>query len=214
MSVEAFIITNGRSTFEYALKSLENQTPKLKVTVLRDMKWVDALNECLSICSSDFYIRVDDDMFLHPSCVEYMLKKAKKRKTLGVYICRLWEDWSRRPGGYVKLYKTRVARKIRFRVNRLGKVDKPFFKDLRRTNYKGIKDKSLVGLHACGNREDEAHYRKLWLTQNATTHYDEPKELDRARKRYKKTIAQQYDLLKILKKKNKKYKTKFYGYTK
>ena len=212
MKIEAFIITNGRSTFKYALKSLENQDVDIKITILENLIWVNALNKCLELCKSPFYLRVDDDMFLHPSCIRYMLLQAKKAKKLGVYACSLWEDWSHRPGGYIKLYKTKVAKKITFRANKLGKVDKPFFKDLSKTKYKLIKDKSLVGLHACGTLDDEDQYRQLWLKQNAKVHYNEPSNLDIARKKYKKTIIQQYELMKRLVGKNKKYKTKFYGF--
>ena len=210
MKVEIFVITNGRSTFKYALQSAQNQIGEFPVHVIRDMKWVDALNKCLDICQSPFYLRVDDDMFIHPLCVKYMLDKAKKTKSIGAYICRLWEDWSGRSGGYIKLYKTKAAKKIRFRANKLGKVDKPFFKDMAKTKYKSVKDKSLVGLHACGTIEDEKKYRQLWLKDNAKVFYKEPKELDRARKKYKKTVKQQYELISKLKDKNKKYKTKFF----
>jgi len=210
--VEIFVITNGRSTFPYALKSAENQDIDVKITVIRNMKWVDALRQCLQECQSTYYLRQDDDMFIHPFCVRYLLQKAKKVRNLCAYIGKLWEDWSGRPGGNIKLYKTEPTRRIGFTTNKLGKVDKPFFRKVAKTKYRAIKDKSLVGLHACGTRKDEAHYKRLWLKNNARVYYDEPKELDRARKRYKKNIEQQYQLLNILKNKNKKYG--FYKYIK
>jgi hypothetical protein len=162
MNFEAFIITNGRSTLTYCLKSLTEQSIDRKFTVLRDMVWVDALNQCLELCHSDFYIRIDDDMFLHPhffAYCSYIIEKASVK--FGVRSFKLWEDWSNRPGGYIKLYKTAVAKKVGFKVNKLGKADKPFFATLRKTKYTHIKDASLVGLHACGNRKDQLRYRKL-----------------------------------------------------
>jgi len=126
MSIEAFIITNGRGTFEYAHRSLKEQTFKnLKITVIRDRKWIDAVNECLSKCSSTFFIRVDDDMFLHPYCVEYMYHQAKRinQRRIAAYSCKLWEDWAGKIAGSVKVYhKKNVVSKLgKFRVNKLGK---------------------------------------------------------------------------------------------
>ena len=212
---EVFVITNGRSTLDYCLESLSKQTVTAKITVLRDRKWVDALNECLDLCESDFYARIDDDMLFHNMLFAYYEKViGLMSKNIGAYSCKLWEDWTNRPGGFVKLYRTKVARKLGFRVNKLGKSDKPFFKDLSRTKYKHIKDSSLVGLHGCGSWEEQLHYREIWLKDNAKICYDEPKELWDAQKAYGKTPEEQYKLLKNLMVKNRKAKTKFYYFCK
>lgn len=214
MKTDIFIITNGRSTFKYALESAEKQEADVRITIIENMKWVDALNRCLELCQSDFYLRQDDDMFIHPLCVKYLLYKAKKVPNIGAYMGKLWEDWSGRPGGNIKLYNKTAVKNIGFKANKLGKVDKPFFKKMLKTKYKAIKDNSLVGLHACGTIEDEKMYRDLWLTKNSKIYYDEPIELDLARKLYKKTIQEQYDLLKVLMKKNKRMKSCFYDFGK
>jgi hypothetical protein len=212
MKTDIFIITNGRSTFKYALESAEKQKSDVRIVVIENMKWVDALNRCLELCQSEFYLRQDDDMFIHPLCVKYLLYKARKTINIGAYICKLWEDWSGRPGGYIKLYNTAATRKVGFKANKLGKVDKPFFKKMSKTKYRAIKDDSLVGLHACGTIEDEENYRKLWLNQNAKVYYDEPRYLANSRKKYKKTVLEQYELLKTLMNKNKN--TPFYKFRK
>ena len=61
--IDIFIITNGRSTYEYCKKSVDNQKDvKFKINIIRDMDWQSAHEELLRTCGSKFALRVDDDI--------------------------------------------------------------------------------------------------------------------------------------------------------
>ena len=210
--LEMFIITNGRSTFDLVLKSAREQTVDISVTVIRNMKWIDALNQCLSESKSRFYFRVDDDVFLHPMAVEYYqycLQNGKK--TWGVYECKLWEDWTHKPAGSLKAYNTEIAREIGFHPNRFGKVDKVFSADLPKHGCKRVKDNSMVGLHSCATVDDQKRYRKLWRDNNASVDKNIfSKTFDNIIHIPHKTVQEQYNDIGKLKVINRKYKTNFF----
>lgn len=210
MDVEVFLITNGRSTFDYALKSLEEQTVKVKITVIKDMKWIDAVNECVDRCESPYFIRVDDDMFLHPQCASYMIHRISSRKKICAYYYRLWEDWQKKIAGRVKLYNRDLVRKIGgFTTNKFGKIDKTFHTTCKKKKVRISRNASIVGIHACGTWSEQQRYRKLWSKENAKVELIRPSSYLRAQKRYKKTLGEQYNLIKLLKKKNRKIRSDF-----
>jgi len=214
MDIESFIITNGRSSYDYALKSLESQSRPIKITTIRDMRWIDAVNHCVTLCTSKYYIRVDDDMFLHPKYVEYIhyIFHTKKLPKTCVYVCRLWEDWQSKIAGYVKVYKTNLVKKVGgFKVNHFGKIDKPFHSTVKRNKLKVIKDLSITGLHACASWEEQQLYRKIWA-ENSKIVLKRPSSYLKAQKSYKKSLDKQYSLLGQLKKKNKRLNTGFHRF--
>jgi len=181
--MEIFVITNGRSTFEYVTKCLAVQTLPLKITVVRDMKWIDALNTCLDKCNSTFFLRLDDDFLLHARTVEHMYTKVGSAVTanVGHFHFKLWETWTGRIIDGVKVYKTQSLRGVGgFVADDLGKVDKKTNARLLAGGYKLIGDSSIVGIHCCGKWEEQLRYEKLWsdLAKHSylkTTH-DEMKE--------------------------------------
>jgi len=212
--MEAFVITNGRSTFNYSIRSLEEQDKKIKITVIRDMKWVDAVNECIKLCESPYFVRVDDDMFLHPLCISYMHEMiSKKKKKICAYSYRLWEDWQNKIAGRVKVYnKSLVKRMGGFTANKFGKIDKNFSAVAHKRKFRIRKDSSIVGIHACGSWAEQQRYREIWATENATVRLIRPKKYLRSQKKYKKELDTQYSILRKLKKKNKQMKTNFYAF--
>lgn len=219
MDIEAFIITNGRSTFEYVQKALQEQSVSIKITVIRDMKWIDAVNKCVKLCKSRFFIRVDDDMFLHPLYVEYVYNKIinyKRINRLAAYTCKLWEDWQSYIAGTVKVYQTaRIKDMNGFRANIMGKIDKPFEADRRKKNFIVIKDdRSVVGVHGMGTWEEQENYRSLWLKNNSKIKYSRPKSYLRSQRKYKKTPYEQYLLAKNLRKLNKRNRSGFWKFMK
>lgn len=213
--LELFVITNGRGTFDYVMRSIAEQTIQLKVTVIRDMKWVDALNECLKRCSADYFLRIDDDMILHKYAVAYYLSKVSRmrRKGRGLYICRLWEDWSSKPVNGLRMYSTEVARKIGFRASELGKVDKIFHKELTNRKIRQIKDESIIGLHALANEQDQIKYRNLWRDKNASISADDfANTFDNKIHSSSDNIDKQYVILNKIRKLNSKYKTNYLNF--
>jgi len=215
MNIESFVITNGRSTCDYAIKSIEEQSVKVKITVIRDMKWIDAVNRCVQLCSTKFFIRVDDDMFLHPRCVEYMyhqIIKHKKTNRVAAYVCKLWEDWQSYVAGSIKVYHMdRVKDMGGFKVNLMGKIDKPFEAQRKKNKFIVVKDASVVGVHGMGTWKEQKEYRKLWLQNNSKVQYIRPRKYLANQKKYKKSACQQYMIAKGLRKINKRRRSGFWN---
>ncbi len=213
--LEIFVITNGRNTFKYVMKSLKKQSIERKITVIENMKWVDALNKCIDLCESKFFLRVDDDMILHEYCVEYYLSKMPRmdRKAGGVYVCRLWEDWSNKPVHGLRMYSHKAARRLGFVPSKLGKVDKVFHKKLGSIKKRQIRDTSIVGVHALGSTEDQKMYRDLWRDKNVKISKQEFKTtFDNKIHPVGKNVKQQYALLKNMRRINKRYGTPYLEY--
>lgn len=209
--LEVFVITNGRSTFDSVIRSLKEQSNPIKVTVVRDMVWVDALNECVKLCESEFFIRVDDDMFLHKFAVDYYRSKIPKLKNkCGIYVCRLWEEWSSKPINGLRMYRTSLARKITFKPSKLGKVDKIYRKTMSKMGYEEFRDKAIVGVHALSSEADQLKYRDLWRDKNSQLSQSEfKKTFDNKIHRVNISIENQYFLLTKMRKINSKHKTKY-----
>lgn len=213
MTIETFVITNGRSTFPFVMRSLEEQTLSLKITVVRDMKWVEALNKCLEMSQSDYFVRCDDDHFLHPRALEFMWKNVQSiREKMAMYYCKLWEDWSNHPGGGVKLYHTARVREIGgFHANKYGKVDKVFKKQVQKSKYVLGACNGLLGVHAVAPIEEQIRYEKLWLSQ-ASKKYRKPATNTA---NYKKTVQEQFEMrIGKVEKVNERRKTDFHRFLK
>ena len=59
--LEAFVITNNRSSLKYCMDSVSRQDLNIQVTTIEGMSFVDANNKALKMCKSKFYFRIDDD---------------------------------------------------------------------------------------------------------------------------------------------------------
>lgn len=196
--VEAFVITNGRETFDYVLDSIQKQSMPLKLTMVRDRKWVDSLRYCAKHVKSEFFIRIDDDMMLHPHAFAFFLKAVPKiKRNVGVYVCRLWEDWSQKPIKGIRMYRSSAVRAVGFHPNKLGKVDKVFRRDLRKIGKKELCNDGIVGIHALANEKDQVHYRDLWRDQNVKVNKAEfAKTFDNLIHKSRRTVQEQYELIK------------------
>lgn len=206
--LETFVITNGRSTFNYVIRSLESQSVKRKITVIRDMKWVDALNKCVELCQCNYFLRVDDDMALHRYAVEYYISRMRKmiRAGGGVYVCRLWEDWSSKPVNGLRMYSHEVSRRIGFQASELGKVDKVFRSKMLKIKKIQVKDKSVVGLHMLAHTSDQEKYRNLWRDCNAVISRTAfSKTFDNQIHKFSKSYKKQYAMLKMIRRLNKEH---------
>ena len=126
--IEVFIITNGRSTFPYCLNSVKSQVGiKFKTTIISNKPWLEANLSILDKCKSKYFVRVDDDMLIHNRAIEFMnYVVANQKGDVGMRQWRLWEPYSNKVCKGIKIYTADVARKIGFRVNEIGKIDKMF----------------------------------------------------------------------------------------
>jgi len=173
-----FSFTNGRSTFDYSVRSLTDSWDRHeKTVVLRDMDFFAATAQCLEDCETPYFFKVDDDFLLHPKAIAYMRKKVLEYpypEELGIYYCHLWEDWTSRVRQSIKVYRAEALRRIGgFQVNDQGKVDEATKAALERAGFKVVADPSVVALHACGTWEEQLEYERLWSAM-ADAPYQKP----------------------------------------
>jgi len=159
-----FIITNGRSTYDYCHKALEaSQGALFKYKVIRDKGWLEANQSILDECETPYFVRVDDDMLVHPRCIEYMAHCVSNEndKKIALRQWKLWEFYSDKPIRSIKMYSRDLARKIGFRINHLGKIDKTFRQDCVKDELKIQSYKDIIAVHSCGEVDEHLEYAKM-----------------------------------------------------
>jgi len=197
-------ITNGRSTWRYALGSIERQTVPVCISFYKDIPWVEANNRALSDCKGEIFFRVDDDMFLHPRAFEFMLSSYNGAIS---HTAKLYEHFSRRVAGKIRLYNKQKTVAIGgFRPNKLGKIDRTFEGDCERLKH-GITtaDKhSPVGLHACASWKEQVSYEGLWGYKKSNRDF---------MRGYKKSVEwQALNAVRLIERYNSKNKTAFWNF--
>ena len=209
--LEAYIITNGRSTFEYAKKCLEEQTMKIKINVVRDMPMVDAMNHIIKTSNTRYFLKVDDAFLLHPQSVEFMAKQINHPDPRsGFWFWHLYETWTSSRIQSIKIYDTKKCRKVGgFRAFSSGRVDLPFMNDIKKQGYGIWNDSSMVALHACSSWAEQEEYEKIWAKNSkANKHHKATRE---KMKLYPHSIQHQYENIDRLLVRNAK-KSKFAKY--
>jgi len=158
--LEAYFITNGRSTSPYAEEALRIQKyVKFKITVHKDMDWLTANTRILETCESKFFLRVDDDMILNPHAVRFMWYMIKDQPSkVAMKGCKLWEPYSSKIIKGIKIYNTAIAKDIGFRISKIGKIDKLFTADARKKRKKVRYTDDVVGIHACASFDEHLKY--------------------------------------------------------
>lgn len=209
--LETFIFTNGSNTFQNCLKSVENQTFKTKITVIENKSLMECMNFCLTNCNSKFFIKIDDDMFLHQKAIEYFRDRLCDNLDIGMYACMLLDYRTRKPIQCIKAYNKIVSQNVGFVIDKRGKIDKAFHKKLRKNN-NVILDRSVVAVHALRDLPSQLKYRQLWINQSGTS-FDKFKLLDPCQACIHEeavTEYEQYKYINQLKLHNRNNKFRFY----
>ena len=212
-NLEAFIYTNGRSLYEYSLRSLREQTFPIRVTAIRDKSMEDAMKYALRKCRSKYFLKIDDDFLLHKRAVEFMwwhLAKREKRSA-AMYWWHLWEEWSGNPVQSIKIYNTAHAKRIGFSPDNEGRVDIRFIGKIRRRGKVIIRDQAMPALHACAPWQEQLKYIHLWRRSSKSGRHHKIRTT--MMRKFHKTIEDQFSgrnaLLESI---NKRYKTMFYRF--
>lgn len=211
MKIEAFIFTNGRSTFDHCLSSTKEQSVLERIGVFSNTVLVNALNSALTQCKCSHFVKVDDDFIFHPRAIEYMWKRFLKlpdNGKIGIYCSHLWEDWTKKPISGVKIYSVRALNYVGgFIADRHGKVDKSVSARLIYSGYQIYRDPSVVGLHACGAWEEQLRYEQIWNGQASVSHL---KSTRNEMQRYQVPLIEQVQLrTRFIEEYNGKNRTKF-----
>lgn len=206
-----YIITNGRSTFQYCLNAIKESKPPYPIFVIENMKWINALQKCIDDCKTPFFFRIDDDFIVHPKMISYMSLQSEN-KDFGVYYCHVWEDYTSRIRQSIKVYNVDALKSINgFHADpNTGKVDTTTNNILKKNGKKIIPDRSIVAIHACGTFDEHEEYQKLW---DKMANRPWKKSTHKHIKKYKKSLKHQYNLrTDFLEKLNKDMKTDFSKY--
>jgi len=204
--IKTYSITNGKSTHTFSYESLL-ACGCSDIVVVKNKMWKEALSFCVESCNCSHFLRVDDDFILHPKAFTYMKTCIKKEQNTAVYFWQLWEDYSKNIVHAIKVYSIDALRKIDgFKFNSLGKTDRETHRVLMEAGYEIKEDKSILAIHACGNKQEQQQYNELWKSQS--------KKYVKARYElsllYTKSIEYQYELrTDFLENLNRKYKTPF-----
>lgn len=194
--IEVFIITNGRSTFPYSLRSVESQEGvKFNHTVIENMKWVNANNKILDMCKADYFLRVDDDMLLHPYALSYMWHRISTQAPhIIMRTFLLWEPYKKQRVRGIKVYTHKSANKFKFKQNKLGKIDKVFAQRVKGTSYKIKTDKNVVGIHSCSTVDEHLEYARMRGEHKGPHFGKKEKILRRTISNYKVPLEGQYQM--------------------
>ncbi len=163
MNVEILVLTNGSTSLEWTMRSLDNQTVKRPVRVMKDMQVIDAMRAFISECETDYFVKVDDDFHLHPYAIEFLEWLLDLIPQSSLYVCNLWEPWARRFRRGIKVYQLEDLKNIPLRAKPgTGRIDRNYLNDLVEQNKKVVIDHSTVGIHSLREEEDRKKYTKLW----------------------------------------------------
>jgi len=159
------------------------------------MKWIDANNKILEMCESKYFLRVDDDMLLHPRAMEYMWSRVDGQGDhMAIRVFLLWECYKNMAVKGVKVYSHGPTRKLGFKACPLGKIDGIFSRRVEKSKYKMKTDKNVVGIHSCSTVEEHLKYA---LMRGEDSGKKFPKKRKRIKKfigRYQKTLDEQYEM--------------------
>jgi len=210
--IDVFIITNGRSTFEYCKKSIKNQLGvHFSPIYIRDKDWQESHEILLKKCRSNYALRVDDDMLLHQLALKFMYKCIKNQNSnIALRGWRLWEPWSNKICKGIKVYNTKIARQIGFKLDHLGKIDKPFTKNAEKAGYKIKYSKDIVAIHSCGTFDEHFKYWVMRGESNGKKFEEKRKWAKNLIENCPYSLKEQYNLnKKFIPKENIKRGTKF-----
>ncbi len=186
MTIYSF--TNGRSTHKYSVESLCG----VDYILIKNKDYTTALATCVDTCQTRFFLRLDDDMILHPKALEYIVDViADAPESIGMFFWYLWEDYTQTIRQAIKVYRTEAMKRIGgFKFLPSGKTDMATMKALKDDGWLVQEDKSVIAIHARGTRRETIKYYDLWRKRSKTYAKQSYKES----LLYSKSIEYQYSL--------------------
>ena len=161
--LEVFLFSNGSACSEYCKRAIRDQRLSCKVTVVNKTPLTKAMKYCTKNATCKYFAKLDDDMFLHPAALAFYDYVLRKRRTLAMYGCRLWDIRTSRSVQSFKAYHTKIAGKIGFKADKHSRIDRVFLSEMRvRRLGHYIDDWSIVGVHAHRSLEDQELIKDVW----------------------------------------------------
>jgi len=155
-----YVISHERSTLPFCLKALESQSRSVASCLYLNVESADATNDMVKNCDCKFFLRLDDDMFLHPAALEYLHSVCAELDTEAMVAFRLHDTvfntakWC----GTVKLYNTEVCRNYIFEDPGDWSLDLRFMHYLEKNNREWVQRDSVLGVHGNVPSRERATY--------------------------------------------------------
>jgi hypothetical protein len=169
------IFTNGRSSFDYCLKSLEEQTLKPNIHIIRDMTMIDGMNHIVESSKiKRHFLKVDDDFIFHSQAIDYIQNYKEWPERVSMRFWHLYDVAVEKKIESIKIYDKKACRRIGFSVNRSGRIDHNFLLRSRGKGFRCQKDMSVIALHACSPKKEQLEYERLWREQAPSKTHNKP----------------------------------------
>lgn len=161
--------------------------------VIEGKSWLEANQTILKRCKTPYFLRVDDDMLVQEHAIPFMWNCIDGQSPrIALRQWELWEPYNNRTVRGIKIYTTKIAQKIGYRVNHLGKIDKPFRADCDAKGYSIESQKDIVGVHSCSDNEEEhVRYAKMRGEHHGKDFKKKEKAMRKAIRKCKLNLKQQ-----------------------
>ena len=160
--MRVYVVSHNRSTLPFCLQAISQQTENVIPCVYNYVESKDASNDMVKHADSAFFLRVDDDMYLHKAALAYVKRVCEQNKESPMIAFKLYdtaietEDWC----GTVKAYNTAFCRNYTFEDPGDWSMDVRFMAYLQQNSLQFIMDDSVLGLHAnIPQRENSIYLR-------------------------------------------------------
>jgi len=191
-SFDICVFTNGRSSFDYCMKSIESQTIKANIHLYENLQVANSMNHIIRNDKiSEYFVKIDDDFILHPSAFEYMEKLIPFNDDVGFKYWHLFDAATSSNIQSVKMYsKTRALDAGGFIPDNSGRIDVNFMHNTKKCGNKIIKDNSVIAVHSCPPMHEQNRYEKIWKRSSPARVHSKPNK--QYMRMYKKTLEEQY----------------------
>jgi hypothetical protein len=145
--IDVFVPTLHRTSLRFCLKTLR-KAGFTDVKLVENMVWHEACNHMALQSQSSWFLRVDEDMLLVKWSSAFMSKIAHAHPHCGIINFKLFDWRTSRPIRGIKLYRSDVAKSIKFHPDGNGRVDKIYSRRLFEEKIPVNMCSAIVGVHA------------------------------------------------------------------
>lgn len=192
-SFDICVFTNGRSSFDYCMKSIESQTIKANIHLYENLQVANSMNQIIKDDNvSEYFVKIDDDFILHPYAFEYMEKFIPFNDNVGFKYWHLFDAATSSNIQSIKMYsKTKALEVGGFIPDESGRIDVNFMHKIKDNGNKILKDDSVIAVHCCPPMHDQNKYEKIWKRASPTRMHTKPNK--HYMRKYKKELIEQYE---------------------
>lgn len=143
-----FVLTIGDPVFDKCMDALNNQTiSDFRIEIIRNISPVSAADQkMINSCSTDYFIKVDEDMILNANAIERMQEviDAAEDKVAMINFSLYDEDLEKNIHG-IKIFRTSAMKNVEMRNRRASDID--LAKQLNSQGFMCVDFPEVVGSH-------------------------------------------------------------------